>query len=100
MKFISIVAAPFICSKGLCQIDIELSDVSKHVGDSIKVVDQIYSGKNSDFSEGSPTFLDVGGKYPNAPLTLIIWDIDVRKQFYKQMPEVILKGKECVIYGK
>ncbi len=48
-------------------------------------------------NKGSPTFLNVGGSYPNDPLTLVIWN-DVRKQF-KHIPEDILKGKDVCIYG-
>ena len=49
-------------------------------------------------TKGSLTFLNVGGNYPKAPLTLVIWN-DVRKQF-KYMPEVIFKGKAICSYGK
>jgi len=35
-------------------------------------------------TKGSPTFLNIGGNYPDAPLTLVIWN-DVRKQF-KHIP--------------
>jgi len=43
-------------------------------------------------------FLNVGGNYPDAPFTLVIWN-DVRKQF-KHIPGDIFKGKAVCIYGK
>jgi len=72
--------------------------VASHVGDSVKICSKIYGGKYLEQTKGSPTFLNVGGNYPDAPLTLVIWN-DVRKQF-KYMPEDILKGKDVCIYGK
>jgi len=99
MKYIFTLTLLFISGRTFSQIDIELRDISKHIGDSVKVVGKIYGGKYLEQVKGSPTFLNVGGDYPDVPLTLVIWS-DVRKQFYQQMPEVVLKGKECWIYGK
>ena len=42
---------------------------------------------------------DVGGKYPNAPLTLLIWG-DGRKQFKTPPEEMYNKGYEDWIVGK
>jgi len=64
----------------------------------VKICSKIYGGKYLEQTKGSSTFLNVGGNYPDAPLTLVIWN-DVRKQF-KYMPEDILKGKDVCIYGK
>jgi hypothetical protein len=67
--------------------NIDVEDASKYVNDSVIVCSKIYGGKFLENVKGSPTFLDEGAKYPNAPLTLIIWG-DVRKQFH-QAPELL-----------
>lgn len=99
MKYIVTIAFFLYASNTFSQVKIELTDVSKHIGDSVRISAVIYGGKYLEQAKGAPTFLNVGGDYPKAPLTLVIWN-EVRKQFHKQMPEVILKGKECVIFGK
>ena len=45
-----------------------------------------------------PTFLNVGGTYPNNPLTVVIW-ADVRKTF-EEKPEEFYKEKTVCIFGK
>ena len=80
----------------IAQKDIEIEDAAKYVNDSVRICSKIYQGKYLENLKGSPTFLDVGGNYPNAPLTLVIWG-NVRKGFH-QVPE-LLYGKQVCIYG-
>ncbi|KAA9037140.1 hypothetical protein FW778_17070 [Ginsengibacter hankyongi] len=61
----------------IAQTEIKLEDVKNHIGDSVRLQATIYVGKYLKPAKSSPTFLDVGGNYSNAPLTLVIWD-DVR----------------------
>ena len=80
------------------QTEIKLDDVRNHVGDSVKLKAKIYSGKYLESSKDTPTFLDVGGKYPHSKLTLVILS-DARKQF-KNAPETFYEGREEWITGK
>lgn len=80
------------------QQEIRMDELDKHVGDSITVCTKIYGGIFLDRSNGTPTFLNAGGNYPNAPLTIVIW-ADVRKQF-KEAPETFYKDKEVCIIGR
>lgn len=57
----------------------------------------MYGGKYLETAKGSPTFLNVGDDYPNAPLTLVIWN-DARKLFQKP-PEEYYKGVDVCITG-
>jgi len=80
------------------QQNINLKDVSKHVGDSVTVCGKIFSGKFLDKSNNQPTFLNMGAEYPNQILTIVIWG-STRKLFsYK--PEEKLKNKSVCITGK
>ncbi len=99
MKSIITIVILFISLNVSSQITIDLKDISKHIGDSVQLYGVIYEGKYLANVKGSPTFLNVGADYPNALLTLVIWK-PVREQFYKQTPEIILKGKDCLIFGK
>ena len=82
----------------LAQKEIDIADAANHIGDSVKICSKIYGGKYLEQIKGSPTFLNVGGNYPDAPLTLVIWN-DVRKQF-KHIPEEFLKGKDVMYLWK
>ena len=80
------------------QTEIKLEDVGRHIGDSVKVCAKIYGGIFLDRSKDTPTFLNVGGAYPNNTLTLVIW-ADLRKEF-EQKPEEFYKDKTVCIFGK
>jgi len=98
MKYFLMSLLSLLTLSAVAQKEIDIADVANHVGDSVKICSKIYGGKYLEQTKGSPTFLNVGGNYPDAPFTLVIWN-DVRKQF-KYMPEDILKGKDVCIYGK
>ena len=80
------------------QQEIKMEDLNKHVGDSVTDCTKIYGGVFLDRSKDTPTLLNAGDKYPNAPLTVVIGP-DARKQF-KEKPEVFYKDKEVCITGK
>ncbi len=88
----------FISACAFSQTLTELRNVSKHIGDSISVEGVVFGGKYFDSSKGSPTFLNIGAKYPDALLTLVIWG-DVRNKFTHQPIEKFFDGKRIVIYG-
>jgi hypothetical protein len=97
----TLFALTLVCITGfhsLAQQNINLKDVSKHVGDSVTVCGKIFSGKFLDKSTNQPTFLNMGAEYPNQILTIVIWG-SARKLFpYK--PEEKLKNKNVCITGK
>lgn len=99
MKYliVSIFFSSIIFSS-FAQQQIKLEDIKNHVGDSVKIMAKIYGGKYIKSAKGSPTFLNVGDNYPNAPLTVVIWS-NVRSQF-KTPPEELFKQRAVFIYGK
>jgi len=98
MKFLIIAGLLCLSITAIAQTEIKIEDVRNHVGDSVKLMAKIYGGKYLETTTNTPTFLNVGGKYPDAPLTLVIWG-DVRRQF-KNAPETFYTGKEQWILGK
>jgi hypothetical protein len=75
MKSIIILILCFLSLSSFAQIQIKLDDVQNHVGDSVKLMAKIYSGKYLENAENTPAFLDVGGKYPHEKLTLVILEM-------------------------
>ena len=98
MKLFFIISFCFFTITAIAQTHITLAEVKDHVNDSVTVTAKIFGGKYLNSVKGRPTFLNVGGNYPNAPLTLVIWD-NVRREF-PEGPEQYYKGKEVVITGK
>lgn len=80
------------------QTEIKIEDSKNHVGDSVRICTKIFGGKFLESAKGSPTFLNAGGNYPNARLTIVIW-ADVRKQFNNK-PEEYYTGKQICVTGK
>jgi hypothetical protein len=93
-----IAAMLFTAIAAQAQKEIKTEELSQHVGDSVTVCTKIYGGIFLERSTGSPTLLNAGGSYPNAPLTVVIW-ADARQKF-KEAPEVFYKDKDVCITGK
>ena len=78
------------------QVEINLMEVSNHVGDSVKVCGVVASARHVTTVDNTPTFLNLGNAYPNQLLTVVIWD-DVRKQFTYKPEEYLLNKQVCVL---
>ena len=98
MKDILIAIFCLATLSSFAQKEIKIDDAKNHVSDSVKICTKIYGRKYLENTKGTPTFLNAGGYYPNAPLTIIIW-ADARKEF-NNAPEEFYKGKEVCITGK
>src|ERR1044071_5225412 len=98
MKLLIIASLLCFSITAVSQTQIKIEDVRNHVGDSVKLMAKIYSGKYFERIANTPTFLNVGNSYPDRPLTLVIWG-SVRSQF-KNPPETFYTGKEEWITGK
>ena len=92
------VALLAISLAGKAQIEIKVEDAAKHVGDSVKVCTKIYGGRYFEDSKTSPTLLNAGAKFPNAPLTLVIFGN--KRTAFKNKPETYYIDKEVCITGK
>ena len=99
MKKILLLSFFYLSATSLrAQTAIALEDVGKHVGDSVQVCGVIAGGIYLQKAENTPTFLNMGAKYPNQQLTIVIW-ADVRKQF-TEAPEVALDGHKICVKGR
>ncbi len=80
MKIILLIFSLTISFSTLAQQEIKVEDAINYVGDSVKICSQVYGGKYLSDLKGKPTFLNFGGNYPNAPMTIVILN-DMRKEF-------------------
>ena len=80
------------------QDTIKLEQTKQHIGDSVTVCGRVDDSRYLVTAGNSPTFLNMGGAYPNQLLTVVIW-VDAREQI-KGKPEVDFKNKNICITGK
>lgn len=80
------------------QQTVSIDSLNQHIGDSVTVCTKIYGGIFLDRNKDSVTLLNAGGRYPDAPLTVLV-GIKARNQF-TEAPEVFFKNKEVCITGK
>lgn len=99
-KFLALLALA-ISSASSAQKQVDLKDIGSHIGDTVKVCGKIFGGKFLSKAKGTPTFLNMGGEYPDQLLTIVIWakERETIRQA-KGAPETELVGKEICITGK
>jgi len=105
----------FITVCANAQTSIKLEEVDQHIGDSVRFCGKVADMRYFENSKNQPTFLNMGAKYPNQQITLVIWG-DTRKLFtgqvenllnkdicvtgriilYKQKPEIIIEKTEQI----
>ena len=73
-----------------------IEEAAKHEGDSVTICSKVYGGKYLEKS--GVTLLNVGGKYPDALLTLVIKDEN--RTAFTNKPEEYYTGKEVCFIGK
>lgn len=86
-----------IINMAVGQTSIRLDEVSTHIGDSVTVCGKVSGMRYFENSKDKPTFLNIGGKYPNQQLTVVIWE-SVRKLFTGKVED--LGDKEICISGR
>jgi len=96
--FTNVVATTPVNNASQEVVTIPVEDAAKHEGETVKICTRIYGSKYLETAKGKPTFLNAGAKYPNSPLTLVIWD-DNRSHF-KNAPDTYYDGKNVCVTGK
>ena len=78
------------------QTKISAKDASQHIGETVMICDSVYSTKLIDGS--NMALLNIGGRYPNQLLTIMIPGSDRAK--FKEQPEELYKNKKVCVTGK
>ncbi|HEX2682575.1 MAG TPA: hypothetical protein VHL77_01505 [Ferruginibacter sp.] len=87
----------FLAGVSHAQTSIKLSEVGSHIGDSVTVCGKIADLRYFENSKNKPTFLNVGAKFPNQQLTVVIWET-VRTQFSSKVEDLL--DKDVCITGR
>ena len=80
------------------QQEIKIEDAAKHEGDSVKICTRIFGGRYFESSNRAPTLLNAGAKYPDAPLTIVIFGES--RAAFKNKPEEFYPDKNICVSGR
>jgi hypothetical protein len=94
-KIVLFLAAYLLSITAFAQLAIKPEDAAKHIGEKVTVCGKIYSGKFLENAKKQPTFLNMGDKYPNQPLTIVIWG-DLRSKMNYKPEERYADQQVCV----
>jgi hypothetical protein len=71
---------------------------SEHIGEMWTVVGKVHEVYYDSDGNGQPTFIDIGGEYPNQHVTLIIWGEN--RGMFSPSPESLFAGKWLDVTGE
>lgn len=95
LKLASLFICFFIYNGLNGQVKIPLDSVGVYVNKTVVVCGKIFS-TNTDEKTGT-VFLDMGRKYPNAKLTLVIFQADLKN--FRENPETFYRDKNICLTG-
>lgn len=88
-----------VCSSiTYAQQEINIGDAAKHEGDSVTICTKIFGARYFENGKGAPTLLNAGGKYPDAPLTVVI--LGENRPAFANKPEEFYVDKNICITGR
>lgn len=97
-RIIALLSFSLVTTIACAQQEIKIEDAAKHEGDSVIICAKIFGAKYFENSNRSPTLLNAGAKYPDAPLTFVIFG-ESRASF-KNKPEEFYPDKRICVTGR
>ena len=97
-KLIGCIALFLLGSACYAQQEIKIEDAAKHEGDSVTICTKIFGARYFETSNRSPTLLNAGAKYPDAPLTIVIFGEN--RPAFKNKPEEFYTDKNICVTGR
>ena len=80
------------------QQEINIVDAAKHEGDSVTICTKIFGARYFEDGKGAPTLLNAGAKYPDAPLTVVIFGEN--RAAFANKPELFYVDKNVCVTGR
>ena len=97
-KLILALSLILISATTFAQQEIKTEDAAKHEGDSVKICSKIFGARYFETSNKAPTLLNVGAKYPDAPLTIVIYGEN--RPAFKNKPDEFYLDKNICVTGR
>lgn len=93
-RLLTSTAFIFITVVSLAQFKVPLDSLNQYIGKRVTVCSEVYGIKTTD----KVTFINVGAKYPNAPLTIVIFKKDLDANF-TESPEKLYGNQPICVTG-
>jgi DNA/RNA endonuclease YhcR with UshA esterase domain len=91
-------ASAFQLGCSSCSAEIEWSEASSRIGDTVTVQGPVVGSAYLPEENGSPTFLNLGRDFPSGDrFTVVIWDGD--RGDFETAPEDLFAGEKVVVTG-
>lgn len=98
LAFLVIIICFCVIKSNSQVVVIKIEEISKHLGDSVKICTKIYGGRYLYRMKDAPTYLEAGADYPKNPLTIVIWGKD--RENFEERPEMMYAYRNAYITGK
>lgn len=93
-KLAAIAILLFAVTAAKSQTTISITEVSKHIGETVTICDSVYTGRTL----ANLTLLNLGGAFPKQTLTIVVNKSDIAN--FKESPEKLYLNKKICIMGK
>ena len=97
-RLIAFLSFSALTTMASAQNEIKVEDAAKHGGDSVTICTKIFGARYFETGSKSPTLLNAGAKYPDAPLTIVIYGES--RAAFKNKPEEYYPEKNICVTGK
>lgn len=99
MKLLLLLLAATLALPSFAQKQITPEEAKDHIGETVQITGKVTGIRHLQNAKNTPTFINVGGKYPNQLLTIVIWG-NVRKQFTYDLDKKELSTSMVTVTGK
>ena len=94
---LSRVLKPDRQTDGSPSVTIEATEAADHVGENAEVCGSVTNTSYQERIGGSPTFINVGGSYPDQPFTAVIWGDD--RHLWPDAPDRMYRNTDICVRG-
>jgi len=94
MKILLFLAFMACTAVAAAQSKVPVDSLSGYIGKTVTVCSEVFGVKSTE----KVTFINVGAKYPNAPLTIVIFKKDLDANF-KETPEKLYGNQHICVTG-
>jgi DNA/RNA endonuclease YhcR with UshA esterase domain len=94
MKSLLTSAFVLITFAAAAQYKVPIDSLAQYTGKSVTVCSEVYGVKTTE----KVTYINVGAKYPHAPLTIVIFKKDLEANF-KDTPEKLYGNQHICVTG-
>ena len=94
---LSRVLQPDSTTSGEPSVTVDATEANEHVGTHAEVCGSVTNTSYQERIGGSPTFINMGGSYPDQPFTTVIWGDN--RHLWPEAPERMYRNADICVRG-